>query len=307
MDKNSIASKYNLELVAGNFFLATYSGKATDELLCYFTKCTREPFPASIPGVNDLPSCQPNTEVFDLTLRGPQLSKLREYGEALENLGDTIRGSKKDGISTGFLTETQAYFGIFGDIRAGDALPAGNLNTTLEGQVNPALLTYQNRDGASRLFKETLTDLGPIISTFSGEVPLSITFSEPDNQEFDLATFLQTPGEVAFVNLGVVSDRPKYLELREKLFAKFANSPYVKDFYKFNIWREQPEELPFIDNSKVELFMYTAKSREDQAKWVQDLVTNDSEFVNEWWDTFVCRACMSIDRQLGPELQFALN
>ena len=219
----------------------------------------------------------------------------------------TIRGSKKDGISTGFLTETQAYFGIFGDIRAGDALPAGNLNTTLEGQVNPALLTYQNRDGASRLFKETLTDLGPIISTFSGEVPLSITFSEPDNQEFDLATFLQTPGEVAFVNLGVVSDRPKYLELREKLFAKFANSPYVKDFYKFNIWREQPEELPFIDNSKVELFMYTAKSREDQAKWVQDLVTNDSEFVNEWWDTFVCRACMSIDRQLGPELQFALN
>merc|ERR1711868_179878 len=74
-----------------------------------------------------------------------------------------------------------------------------------------------------------------------------------------------------------------------------------------NIWSEQPEELPFIDNSKVELFMYTARSREDQAKWVQDLVTNDSEFVNEWWDTFVCRACMSIDRQLGPELQFALN
>ena len=97
------------------------------------------------------------------------------------------------------------------------------------------------------------------------------------------------------------------MEMVKILFAKFANSPYVKDFYKFNIWREQPEELPFIDNSKVELFMYTAKSREDQAKWVQDLVTNDSEFVNEWWDTFVCRACMSIDRQLGPELQFALN
>merc|ERR1712016_568635 len=31
LDKDDIAAKYNLELVAGTFFLATYSGKATDE------------------------------------------------------------------------------------------------------------------------------------------------------------------------------------------------------------------------------------------------------------------------------------
>ena len=306
LDKDNIASKYNLELVAGNFFLAVYSGRASDELSCYFTKCTREPFPASIPGVTDLPSCQPNTEVFDLTIRGPKLGKLKDFGAAIKNLGDTIRGSKKDGISTGLLTETQTYFGIFGDTRAGDVLPAGNLNTTLDGQVNNALLTYQSRDGASRLFKETLTDFS-FVSTFSGDAPLSITWSEPDDQEFTLATILQTPGEVAFVNLGVVSDRPKYLELREKLFAKFANSPYIKDFYKFNIWRGQPDALPFLDNSKVELFMYTARSRADQARFVQELIENDSEFVNEWWNTFVCRACMAIDRQLSSDIQFALN
>ena len=47
-------------------------------------------------------------------------------------------------------------------------------------------------------------------------------------QEFELTTFLQTPGETAFVNLAVVSDLDKYLELREKLFAKLANSPYIK-------------------------------------------------------------------------------
>ena len=69
MDKTALASKYNLELVAGTFFLAVYSGKTTDELLCYFTKCNREPFPATIPGVTDLPSCQASTEVFDLTIR----------------------------------------------------------------------------------------------------------------------------------------------------------------------------------------------------------------------------------------------
>ena len=38
LDKDDIAAKYSLELVAGTFFLVTYSGKATDELLCYFSK-----------------------------------------------------------------------------------------------------------------------------------------------------------------------------------------------------------------------------------------------------------------------------
>ena len=304
MDKTALASKYDLELVAGTFFLAVYSGKTTDELLCYFTKCNREPFPAPIPGVTDRPSCQPSTEVFDLTLRGPKLDKLAEYGAALENLGLVIRGSQTEGISTGLLTESQAYFGVFQDQRAGDLLPAGNLNTTLQGQVNPAFLTYQSREGASRLFS-ALGDPTPIFETFAGDAPLSITFSEPDDQEFDLTTFLQTPGEVAFVNLAQVSDREKYLQLREKLFAKLANSPYVKDFYKFNVWREEPQGF---DNSDTELLIYTTTSREGISNFVQiDLIQNAPEFTNEWWDTFVCTACMSVDRQLGPELQFALQ
>ena len=303
-DKDDIAAKYSLELVAGTFFLVTYSGKATDELLCYFSKCNREPFPAAIPGVTDLPSCQPSKEIFDITLRGPKLGRLSEYGAALQNLGVAIKGSKSDGISTGLLTETQAYFGVFQNKRAGDELPAGNLNTTLQGQVNPAFLTYQSRDGASRLFS-ALGDPTPIFQTFAGDAPLSITFSEPDDQEFDLATFLQAPGEVAFVNLAQVVDRERHLELREKLFAKMANSPYVKDFYKFNVWREEPQGF---DNSDTELLIYTTTSREGISNFVQiDLIQNAPEFTNEWWDTFVCTACMSVDRQLGPELQFALQ
>ena len=190
----------------------------------------------------------------------------------------------------------------FQDKRAGDVLPAGNLNTTLQGQVNPAFLTYQSREGASRLFS-ALGDPTPIFSTFAGDAPLSITFSEPDDQEFDLANFLQTPGEVAFVNIAQVSDREKYLELREKLFAKMANSKYVKDFYKFNVWREEPQGF---DNSATELLIYTASCREDISKFVEiDLLQEDPEFTKAWWDTFLCRACMAVDRQLGPELRGA--
>ena len=231
--------------------------------------------------------------------RGPKLNKLAEYEVARGNIGKVIRATKSEGISTGLLTESQAYFGVFQDERAGDFLPGGNLNTTLEGQVNPAFLTYQDRDGASRLFS-ALGDPTPIFETFGGDSPLSITFSEPDDQEFDLQTFLQTPGEVAFVNLAQVIDRERHLELREKLFAKMVNSPYVKDFYKFNIWLQQPEGF---DNSASELLIYTANSREDLSNFVQiDLIQNSNTFVNQWWDTFVCRACMAVDRQLVPAL-----
>ena len=138
----------------------------------------------------------------------------------------------------------------------------------------------------------------------AGDAPLSITFSEADDQEFDLNNFLKTPGEVAFINLAQTRDKEKHLEMREKLFAKMTNSPYIKNFYKFNIWREEPE---LFDNSVTELLIYTSSSKEDQSKWVENLISSDPEFVNEWWDTFVCRACMSVDREFGPELQFTLQ
>ena len=138
----------------------------------------------------------------------------------------------------------------------------------------------------------------------AGDAPLSITFSEADDQEFDLNNFLKTPGEVAFINLAQTRDKEKHLEMREKLFAKMTNSPYIKNFYKFNIWREEPD---LFDNSVTELLIYTSSSKEDQSKWVENLISSDLEFVNEWWDTFVCRACMSVDREFGPELQFTLQ
>jgi len=56
-DHAALAEKYNMKLVAGNFFFTTYT-KASNTLLCYFTKCTGAPFPVPVPGVNDGPQCQ---------------------------------------------------------------------------------------------------------------------------------------------------------------------------------------------------------------------------------------------------------
>ena len=56
-DHHAIAAKYDLELVAGNFFFDTYTD-ASDDILCYFSKCTCTPFPYPVPGINDMPECQ---------------------------------------------------------------------------------------------------------------------------------------------------------------------------------------------------------------------------------------------------------
>jgi len=57
-DHAALAEQYNMELVAGNFFFSTYTD-ASNDLLCYMTKCTGEPFPLPAPGINDGPECQP--------------------------------------------------------------------------------------------------------------------------------------------------------------------------------------------------------------------------------------------------------
>ena len=57
-DKTALAEQYNLSgPVAGNFLYTVYS-QATDPLLCRFTRCTGNPFPAPLSGVNDGPQCQ---------------------------------------------------------------------------------------------------------------------------------------------------------------------------------------------------------------------------------------------------------
>jgi len=55
-DHVTIAEKYNLELVAGNFFWTTYT-EATNAYLCYSGKCSGAPFPIPLPGINDGPEC----------------------------------------------------------------------------------------------------------------------------------------------------------------------------------------------------------------------------------------------------------
>ena len=90
-------------------------------------------------------------------------------------------------------------------------------------------------------------------------------------------------------------------------------SPYVKvrkcslpvphnsqDFYKFKVWRGG-DEFNGFDNSQMEVLIYTASSREEQGMFTNSLVTDYPEFINSFWDTFTCFACVASDTKLGPE------
>jgi len=58
VSRAALEEKYGLEMVAGTFFYTTYTKPATDDILCYFSKCTGKPFPYLAPGINDGPQCQ---------------------------------------------------------------------------------------------------------------------------------------------------------------------------------------------------------------------------------------------------------
>jgi len=299
----TFVDKYGMELVAGTWFQVPYSGRESDKMNCYFSKCTRAPFPAPLPGVNDGPQCQASTEVFDVTMRGPKVDRLAQYGAGLSLLNppsllNTIRNTKSIGISTGAVKETQAYFGVFGNVRANGV---GNLSSTLEGQVNTALLTYQSREGASGVFT-SLGDPTAVLNTFAGNGPYHIIFSEPDDQDFDLSRLLNSPDEIVWITVANVTDanRARHLELREKLFNIMLQSPYVKDFYKFNVWRGG-DAIHGFDNSQMELLIYTSRNREEQGKFTASLGRDYNKFINSFWDTFTCFACVVSDTKLGSE------
>merc|ERR1712106_1191571 len=85
IDKDDLAQKYGLTLEAGTFIYSKYSGKTTDDLLCRFTRCTGEAFPAPLPGINDGPACQAPKPKAESTSSGSSSS----YGSPSSGSGSS--------------------------------------------------------------------------------------------------------------------------------------------------------------------------------------------------------------------------
>jgi len=57
VDKVTLATKYNLELVAGTY-INVFSGPDAVAQVCRTSRCGGSPFPVPLPGVNDGPECE---------------------------------------------------------------------------------------------------------------------------------------------------------------------------------------------------------------------------------------------------------
>ena len=91
VDYRDLLTKYNLELVAGNYLYMPYSGYATHAMICRLSKCLREQWPFPMPGINDLEECQPRKDIVDATTRGPIKGKEAQYNKyASEFSSDSI-------------------------------------------------------------------------------------------------------------------------------------------------------------------------------------------------------------------------
>jgi hypothetical protein len=195
-DYRDLATKYGLELVAGNFLQVPWSGFHTQQMLCLFTKCTRQAFPFPMSGINDLPECEPDMTITDMTIIGPKADKRDEYikWRSLASLD-----SVQSGIQNLFPTHSTGKVADFTVSEGSFGAPIGSDNQaeTLDGIVDVSFLEYPNAEKTIELFANLLQwvpGANPeFFSTVAGGGPLKIILSRPEDQDFDFMTVLKTP------------------------------------------------------------------------------------------------------------------
>eukprot|EP00090_Calanus_glacialis_P020351 TRINITY_DN3131_c0_g1_i1.p1 TRINITY_DN3131_c0_g1~~TRINITY_DN3131_c0_g1_i1.p1 ORF type:complete len:518 (-),score=128.70 TRINITY_DN3131_c0_g1_i1:56-1609(-) len=300
-----LASKYEMELVAGTFFNVPYSGKATDEMLCRITKCDKKPFPFPMPGKNDGPECEPRKDVMDVTLRGPVLSKIATYSKytSLYYPGSFINliRSTYPAVSTGVIREFRV---VEGEFEGGDSL-----TETLEGDVNVAMLVYQSPEAGLQLFnsstpqaREILQKVLPALST-NGDY--KVLFVQPHDQDFDVNIVARDPENLIVMNMVKVKpgQGEKFQEIRKSVVARARNNKHVMSVHTFNVVNGALESLPkdnlFNFDSTNNQFMLTFYKDKEEREKALDSIPQDAEFV-EYLSTFDCIACAVINNDLDP-------
>jgi len=321
-DKNALVLKYGLELYAGTFFWVPWGGRATEKLVCRFSRCFRQSFPVPLPGINNGSECQPSEEILDTSFLAPKLSQLAEFGKAIsefnpDSITSRIRELKDQGVSTGVTREFRALYGLF---RTTPSLTNENLAATEEGEMSAIFFKYQDEEGAKQIFAPfdqfvskfpaAVQSFGRAASTFAGDgKTYAVVLSKPEDQDFDTESLLIEPNSVIWMQMANVKlgKEEQFQELRNKfIHQKVANSPLVTAIYKFEVNRDILERVgkdsPFYhDNSRVELMLYTARSVEDQQAFITGLSKDDPQFLNDFLSTYDCIVCAALSHNLIPE------
>ena len=309
-DYRDIASKYNLQLQAGNYLQCPWSGSHTLEMVCRVSKCTREAFPFPIPGVNDLEECQPRQTIQDLTIVGPRIGKWKEYAKYRSLLSlDSITSEIKNlypKYSTGKIADFVNIEGAY------DGAPIGTNNqpSTLEGVVDVTFLEYQNIPKTIEMFSKT-AELFPSAKALfpnlvAGGRPLKIIFSKPEDQDFDFMTALDQPGMLMDINVVKVKEgrEEDFHSLRSKVVAAVRNSKDVKYITTFNVERGlvPPSDPLYYDSSNNELWISIFENQAVKERFFASIAADPSaqSLLTRFFDTFECIVCSTASAHLHP-------
>ena len=308
LNYQDLAKKYELELVAGNLLQMPYSGYSTHDMICRITKCTRSVFPFPIPGVNDLPECQPRVDIMDITVRGPRLDNLGPYAKytsaySLDSVTHVIQDTAPAG-STGLAIEYTALEGAFN----GSDFGTNNLADIYEGIVDATLFTYTDKKATEGLFFGEFPSVIEVIRKTIPELAppgaLTVVLSKPEDQDFDFQNIIKKPGMVFEMLIVKVKDdkEKEFRETRDKMITIAHNTKLVENVYKFDVDRDVlvdprsvlPEE---VKNIELTIMVYPSKSSRNKFKALMKDSSDFQQFVN----TFECKMCALMVENRRPE------
>ena len=309
-DYEELASKYGLQLAAGNYLQCPWSGSHTLEMVCRVSKCTREAFPFPIPGVNDLEECKPRETIVDLTLVGPRINKWKEYAKyrsllSLDSITSEIKNTYPE-YSTGNVADFTNIEGAYN----GAPIGTNNQPSTLEGVVDVTFLEYQNAPKTIEMFSkaaELFPSVGHLFpNLFAGGRPLKIILSKPYDQDWDFMTALDKPGMLMDINVVRVKDgrEEDFQSLRSKVVAAVRNSKDVKYITTFDVERDlvAPSDPLYFDSTNNEIWISTFESAAVKERFFAGLAADSAaqSLLTRFFDTFECIVCSTATAHLHP-------
>ena len=303
-----LAKKYNLELVAGNYYQNPWSGFWTEQMLCNATRCIGSPIPFPMPGVNDRPECQAKSVIQDITVVSPVLSKRKDYARyrslfSLYSILSEIQNLYPK-YSTGKVKDFSAISGSYGGVPYGTE----NQRQTLSGVFDASFFTYP-KENTRELFQRA-AELIPSIpkalmaGVFEGGVGYNVVLSEPEDKNWDFETILNAPGKILEVfNVKVKEGQEEaFQEKRDRFVTLTRNTNNVEGVYKFTVNRDimQPDDPLFFDHTNIELTIAVYPDQSARRKAIADLNEMQPGFLESFTSTSDCIMCAILEDNLHP-------
>merc|ERR1719210_58556 len=305
-DYRELAEKYNLEVVAGNFFQVPWSGFWTKKMICRISLCVREQWPFPMPGVNDLPECKSREAVMDITVDSPNLEERDLY--AYWHSPFSVLTAIKDLYPTWTTGKVQDFSAKSGSYNA--PYLTENQADTLSGVFDATFLEYPTKEKAKELFKNAVEIVPSAAEAFSSGAyagdgrPYKIILAEPNNQDWDLETVLNKEGMVMemFMVKMFEGKEEQHHTARAEFIALTRNLNDVIGVYTFEVDQEilEPSDPFYYDSTNNEIMIVVYPSAPARNRAQGEMYQHAPDVFGRLSSSFECVMCAVLEKNYHP-------